>query len=851
MPEIPVPPDNLLDNSSSDFSISESVTEQLIHLRQAIRNNNTEQLKELIKIPAVRHELSFDASDEFEVICETGNVEALELLLEIEGTEKQLTDYRSMPLYRACQWGHAPLVARLLQVEVIREGLSISGFLAYLNCAAANNNLEVLNLLLEEPYGKAAIARTNCAALVNAAEQGHIDIVNRLLELEEVVNYITVEDNLAFRQACKKGNLDVVKRLLQYDQVVTEIAAYQNNAFTTACRYGHLEIVNILLEYQDVVGNIMVDCGEAICNACENGHLDITRRLLEYPEVLGGFDEEGIYPLIRACGNGHLEIVNLLLEYEEVRRHVADHGCLAFQYACVSGNIDIVRRLLEFVEIAAQVDVQHNAPLRAACDSGCYEIVELLLQYPAVTNQLTANHNEAYRAAHDQIEEWNENCPYRRIADRLREFDAVANFERDNPPPENNLELADVYNFEENAMRALNKNQEALVKVVQEYYSIEFESRGVEDILSSYKEYLEIQYNKNPVADKDGKPLPLKLNKELFDSLDVETKQKYYGNIYHTAWRYLFDQPNILMHPHALYVNVSESGVRTAAVDKKDIDLIAYFWLAASDTNIIPLNNATVEDMQELFTVQIAMIARTHNWDFDYDDKVKDKPSCPMGVRQRVIQSVIDNPITQLPESRSLSEDIVFQKVRESLITDNFRGYLSSKSISECVDLLDKAEEMMIMLSEPDDELLEFQVCDELINGFMQHCKDWFGEDRFIEETKCSYHNQEFEGYENLVKALVGEPWSYYYDTLVALTRARIKELEVPNNPLEGIMDNQESVDTLLLKLGLDQTLCERVKETENKILFEQHCREELLKDMNFEENYNYPVSAQPQLLKV
>ena len=188
-------------------------------------------------------------------------------------------------------------------VNIELNGIRADGFsrnVTVLDFAAAHNNLEVMNLLLEagadpsrsvpfavgnghsQPIRMLVEAGATVSSAATAAATGAIDVLSTLLELGAEPEGIAL--------AATNGDQRVVEILLEHGA--------QPDGVRNAAKEGHTEIVKTLLEAGAAP--------EGIHLAAYNGHIEIVRLLLEAgaePQGLGG-----------ARRNGHHEIVELLLE---------------------------------------------------------------------------------------------------------------------------------------------------------------------------------------------------------------------------------------------------------------------------------------------------------------------------------------------------------------------------------------------------------------------------------------------------------------------------------------------------------------------------------------------------------
>ncbi len=322
----------------------------------------------------------------------------------------------------------------------------------------------------------------------------------------------------------------------------------------------------------------------------------------------------------------------------------------------------------------------------------------------------------------------------------------------------------------------------------------------------------------------------------------------YFDNPYHTAWRY-FSNPNPWIKPTARYAAtthdpLSDTNVVTHAditpQSKHDLCLL---WLAASDSSIECIRGFTQDSMKEFFTQAIALIARGHNWDtvdavtesaakrkmiedmilkWDHatDDMGPDEPSCNMGVNQRLIQSVMGNPITDTPESRPLDPGIIRTKYAELLGTkfyDYLNGLLKAQEKPEMdkkaqleakLAFMKKLEECFdtkyVMFGEltPEQQKIfdDFRISNDEMRASLKDMKKMFG-DRFewIEMQTDSEHFSSYAHY--FVSLNEGDPWQKAaVERLIEQMRSRTQSLENELSKLTPLKEEKQVKDGKMAK---------------------------------------------------
>lgn len=217
----------------------------------------------------------------------------------------------------------------------------------------------------------------------------------------------------------------------------------------------------------------------------------------------------------------------------------------------------------------------------------------------------------------------------------------------------------------ENAMLRLNENEQETLSRVREHYAVAYNSLGgTEEIINGLKQQL-IDYLKlNPLINpRDGRSaLPLEWDELVKLNLDKdkEVLKVYYKSPHHTALRY-FMQPNSWISPEALFVTRDEHGNAWSSLSKdpKVLEMIALFWLAASDPSEESVGPIDTRFRQNLFFEAIAGLTRGYNLNelHNKDDEKGDQPSCSNDVKQRLFNAVIEHSLfvdaNRTPESHN------------------------------------------------------------------------------------------------------------------------------------------------------------------------------------------------------
>jgi len=295
------------------------------------------------------------------------------------------------------------------------------------------------------------------------------------------------------------------------------------------------------------------------------------------------------------------------------------------------------------------------------------------LQIPAVMEEATADDNQALLGAAEY--------GHLAVVERLLQIPSVrvAVLVADNV----SVDLRALAQNAENAMRALNLHEQGIVNALRARYPNI--GNGAAQ-MQALKTFLEAQCQKAgvPVA-CDPTPESLanlqaflaRRNEASGPSLSAEGEilLKQLQSSAHQAWRYLFARPNPLMSPSASFVEVTSAG-RQASIWENDRELIALLWALLTDGSAERNDGFILAHCQETFIETLALLNRAHNYDHNQttDDGDFDKPSCAMGVTQRLLLATTGFSIADNPDTRPIGATYLDRRFKEQLITPNEKG---------------------------------------------------------------------------------------------------------------------------------------------------------------------------------
>ncbi len=670
--------------------------------------------------------------------------------------------------------------------------------------AASNGHLAVVNRLLEFPAVIESVTAFNNSALRGAAEKGRLAVVDRLLEFPAVVENITAFDNYALCCAASNGHLAVVNRLLEFPAVVQNITGFANYALRRAAEHGHLAVVNRLLEFPAVVENITAMESYALRFAVGSGHLAVVNRLLEFQDVIENISAIDNYALRFSARYGYLAVVNRLLEFPVVVANITALDNHALRGAALGGHLAVVNRLLEFPTVVENITAEENYALCFAAQNGYLAVVNRLLEFPAVVENVTAQRNYALRLAHVRHRT--------DVVERLMQYPAVrqAVLDADNA----SVSLRAIAQDTENAMRALNLHEQGIVNALKKRYPSLSNEMAQADVLNDLREHLEAICQGEKVSlsfDKNYPKLPL-------------------SNVSHQAWRYLFARPNPWMSPNASFVEVTEQG-RQAAINPKDWNLVALIWQLLNDkdaqlnednADLIENGIATSQNirsgLKETFINTLALLGRAHNYDHDEkDDGELDKPSCSMGVTQRLLLGTSGFSIADKPDTRPFSPNHIATRLKEQLVTHPEKGVFpviqgmvmaDLSNLKETLDNLLAGSQESELRSEEQALLAKLAISPDEVNDFIEDSKDFYSALRFQALGNINYQGEHYDNADVFIKAIAAKPWVaflaevYQFVSQALETKAKEQYSGIDMNVATDVIEN----DDLEKGKGIDTT---------------------------------------------
>lgn len=670
-----------------DYWLTPLVICSAMNAKNAVNELLSKNDKGEYRYPHVIDELACNENSALFWAVKRGNIESLERFLEKDNDGnyefpkviQKITATASVEkdlLMIAADQGHLAILERLLKkepndsYEFPRIVEKIAFFNNYpLRIAASKGHLEIIERLLKKnPNGTyefpAVISNPSSLqrVLYNAYSSGNDRIFERLMarsnsnryEIPGMGEIVAARNNEIFQEAAQWGRASFVDYLLSKDDrgryrfpaVVRKVSAMNNRAFRYAAERGSLAIVERLLaknpdgsyEFPSVVRNIAADRNHALRYAARRDHLEVVERLLakntdgsyEFPDVVENITAVDNEAICMANRNRNSEICMILLEFPQVRDYAIAHYRIFRAYLPANLNPDFID---DFDELPARVGPDLTA-MAANNESSMVGLTEAELEH---------------------------------------------------------------YEF------------------IQDLYQAEVDLKGVDNLIAEIKLYnLKRFHATRPTFQIGSQSVILPMTWDRLERLKHEGNwdgstihtvlRAYYENRYHCAYRFL-SIPNRWISPAAEYVIVDENNTHLRHANFEQYkNMLALFWTAVKDEEEALKAGCTVEQRKEFFCDQLARMGRQHNWDKyrinlqtqrreQYDDLEGDKPSCDIGLKRGIFESLLFSSIeenqTIIPDS--VLNEILREKVYE-FYGDYFNGLDSEKKSEIRQGLLDYFE---------------------------------------------------------------------------------------------------------------------------------------------------------------
>lgn len=233
-------------------------------------------------------------------------------------------------------------VLRRIKSSAMNENYTYNDIMHFLFSVAVYGDIEVLRYFLDHKTN-IDVNSTNKAGnnmLMCAAINDNIEIVKLLLAKGADVNLITNQGDTALMAAVLINNREITKLLLDRAADVNVI----DKTGRTALMYNSIEIAEFILEqYGYDAGADNKDVYSILTYSKEKNNVEIAKMLLEKNANIDVVDERGYTALMYATEHDNIEIVKLLLKKKANINLVNKNGLTAFEIAKKHGYSKIVK----------------------------------------------------------------------------------------------------------------------------------------------------------------------------------------------------------------------------------------------------------------------------------------------------------------------------------------------------------------------------------------------------------------------------------------------------------------------------------------------------------------------------
>lgn len=261
-------------------------------------------------------------------------------------------DLRYKKLLIAYKTGNITLLREILDIDPVPKQLRL-----LMKKAAADDNLNIIKLLVEYGADINYIYDDGDTILMTAAANGYMDILDYILENGADINICSNKHNndygaTALMLACMNGQTDVVDRLLKEPECDINIKnKVGSTALTYAVIFGQNNIIDKLIINGADINTTNSSGDNLLCVAALNKNADMMIKLINMGCNVNHQNHNGLTPLIYLCNSIYptLNLIELLFNNSsEVDVNICDNtGSAALTYASKHRFKDRVEFLLQ------------------------------------------------------------------------------------------------------------------------------------------------------------------------------------------------------------------------------------------------------------------------------------------------------------------------------------------------------------------------------------------------------------------------------------------------------------------------------------------------------------------------
>jgi ankyrin repeat protein len=242
------------------------------------------------------------------------------------GIARQLLEWRAhvagmqgLPLTFYCAaWARPDFLHQLLNHGAEVDATDENGR-TLLIAAAANNDLNVIAVLMQNGANALATTPDGVNAAITAAANGHLSALQVFIgDLHVPIDATTSSGLTAVLIAAKRGHARVVKYLLARGADIHALTHTGQDIIMLAATSGHLEVLRYVIEKRGIPVNTTTDKSglTALHLAASKGHLQIVDYLLAQGGIAGATTDDGESVAVIAARNGQLKVLEFLKSRE-------------------------------------------------------------------------------------------------------------------------------------------------------------------------------------------------------------------------------------------------------------------------------------------------------------------------------------------------------------------------------------------------------------------------------------------------------------------------------------------------------------------------------------------------------
>ena len=508
------------------------------------------------------------------------------------------------------------------------------------------------------------------------------------------------------------------------------------DALKRAVENGYLHIVNQLLLVDGVINDLSEDDIKELLAYADN-YPDVFSRLIEIPSI---FDY---------AENNSQDFIYNLSSFVMTEFELLDVKKKSFIPTIENPIFDIEEDDFQFYFIILRNSIRSN---NRSLDANINQLLDL----PTIRNRinLTSRDEESHQLLL-LARNVNNIEAVLALLSNLEVGEAITENSKQTHTNTDDLNLREIVEDEESSIGALDPGQQKMFDGLKSYYKLKMqELGGTVSVFELFKNHLKDSYEKDPAIlniNGDLIKLPLLWNDFIalnLSSIDHELALKeYYKNHLHTAFRYL-SKPNHWLDKDAQFLKPNSFKLRYSYFEDY-IDLIAYYWLAASDDLFPEYNDSTINNRIEFFIKSLALVGRAHNWDKtrlnlkdkqeEYDDQEGDKPSCFSGMIKRLYTAIPNHPLLS-----GLNIEIIKLDFNQ-FVLDHFRKRMAVKSNKERGDIIKAIQNVFEDLVEPAAILKSLNISHKVKEAWIKKLKAKYGEDFTSNPSYLAYISKQLE----------------------------------------------------------------------------------------------------------